>query len=374
MAKPQRDLTRTLLGVLCIGLLIVAALWIVRPFVAAAIWATTIVVVTWPLMLRVQARLWNYRALAVASMITVLILLFVIPLTLAIGAIVANASAIVDQIRSITSMPIPPPPHGVVQLPFIGAALAAAWTNASATGVEGLATHLVPYFGGFTAWLFAEIGSAGYLIIQLLLIPVFAAFMYQYGERYASTLLRFAFQLGGKQGEALIILAGQAIRGVALGVGLTAVIQAALGGIGLALANVPFAGLLTFVLLVLCLAQIGMLVVLIPAAIWVFWSGDPTWGTLLLIWSIAASMLDTWLRPLLVSRSANLPLLLIFVGVIGGFVAFGVLGIFVGPVVLAVAYTFLKTWVDKPSPLTSDAAPASEPTSVPQADLEVPGE
>jgi predicted PurR-regulated permease PerM len=117
-----------------------------------------------------------------------------------------------------------------------------------------------------------------------------------------------------------------------------------------------------------------MLVVLIPAAIWVFWSGDPTWGTLLLIWSIAASMLDTWLRPLLVSRSANLPLLLIFVGVIGGFVAFGVLGIFVGPVVLAVAYTFLKTWVDKPSPLTSDAAPASGPTSVPQADLEVPGE
>ena len=209
MAKPQRDLTRTLLGVLCIGLLIVAALWIVRPFVAAAIWATTIVVVTWPLMLRVQARLWNYRALANASMITVLVLLFVIPLTLAIGAIVANAGAIADQIRSITSMPIPSPPQWVVQLPFIGTALAAAWADASATGFEGLATNLVPYVGGFTAWLFAEIGSAGYLIIQLLLIPVFAAFMYQYGERYASTLLRFAFRLGGKQGEALIILAGQ---------------------------------------------------------------------------------------------------------------------------------------------------------------------
>lgn len=348
MAKPQRDLTRTLLGVLCIGLLIVAALWIVRPFVAAAIWATTIVVVTWPLMLRIQARLWNYRALAVASMIIMLILLFVIPLTLAIGAIVANADTIVDQIRSITTMLIPPPPPWVVQLPFVGAALAAAWVDASATGVEGLVTHLVPYTGGLTAWLFAEIGSTGYLIIQLLLIPVFAAFMYQYGERYASTLLRFAFRLGGKHGAALIVLAGQAIRGVALGVGLTAVVQAALGGAGLALAGVPFAGLFTLVLLVLCIAQIGMLVVLIPAAIWVFWSGDPAWGTFLLTWSIAASMLDTWLRPLLVSRSANLPLLLIFVGVIGGFVAFGVLGIFVGPVVLAVAYTFLKTWVEQP--------------------------
>ena len=374
MAKPQRDLTRTLLGVLCIGLLIVAALWIVRPFIAAAIWATTIVVVTWPPMLRVQAWLWNYRALADASMITVLILLFVIPLTLAIGAIVTNAGAIADQVRSITSMPIPSPPQWVVQLPFIGAALTAAWADASATGFEGLVTNLVPYAGGFTAWLFAEIGSAGYLIIQLLLIPVFAAFMYQYGERYASTLLRFAFRLGGKQGEALIILAGKAIRGVALGVGLTAVVQAALGGVGLALAGVPFTGLLTVVLLVLCLAQIGMLVVLIPAAIWVFWSGDPVWGTFLLVWSIAASMLDTWLRPLLVSRSAHLPLLLIFVGVIGGFVAFGVLGIFVGPVVLAVAYTFLKTWVDESSAVTSDAALTSGRTGVPQADLEVPAE
>ena len=374
MAKPQRDLTRTLLGVLCIGLLIVAALWIVRPFIAAAIWATTIVVVTWPPMLRVQAWLWNYRALAVAFMITVLILLFVIPLTLAIGAIVANAGAIADQVRSITGMPIPPPPPWAVQLPFIGAALTAAWADASATGFDGLVRYLVPYAGGFTAWLFAEIGSAGYLIIQLLLIPVFAAFMYQYGERYASTLLRFASRLGGKQGEALIILAGQAIRGVALGVGLTAVVQAALGGVGLALAAVPFTELLTVVLLVLCLAQIGMLVVLIPAAIWVFWSGDPAWGTFLLVWSIAASMLDTWLRPLLVSRSAHLPLLLIFVGVIGGFVAFGVLGIFVGPVVLAVAHTFLKTWVDESSAVTSDAALTSGRTGVLQTDLEVPVE
>jgi len=130
-----------------------------------------------------------------------------------------------------------------------------------------------------------------------------------------------------------------------------------LGGLGLAAAGDPFAGFITAVLLVLCIAQIGMLVVLIPAVIWVFWSGDLAWGIFLLVWSIAASMLDTVLRPVLVSRSADLPLLLIFVGVIGGFVAFGLLGIFVGPVVLAVAYTFLKTWIDQPSaPATADAA------------------
>ncbi len=353
MTERPRDLTRTLLGVLCIGVLIAAALWIVRPFFAAAIWATTIVVVTWPLLIRMQRRLLNKRSLAAASMILMLVLVFVIPLTLGVGAVVAHADDIADQIRSITNMAIPPLPQWVTQLPLIGPELSATWLKARAAGVEAFLTQLGPYASGLTAWLFAEIGAAGYLIAQLVLIPVFAAFMYLNGEKYAATLLRFGYRLGGKQGESLITLAANAIRGVALGVGLTAIIQAALGGIGLAVAGVPFAGILTAVLLVLCIAQIGMLVLLIPAVIWVFWNGDLGWGIFLAIWSFVASMLDTVLRPILVSRSADLPLLLIFVGVIGGFLAFGLLGIFVGPVVLAVAYTFLKTWIEQ-APVNED--------------------
>ena len=347
MIERPRDLTRTLLGVLCIGVLIAAALWIVRPFVAAGIWATTIVVVTWPLLIRMQRRLWNKRALAAASMILMLVLVFVVPLTFGIAALVAHADELAEQIRSISNMAIPPLPDWVSRLPLVGPELSTAWLTARAQGIEAFLAQLGPYASGLTAWLFAEIGTAGYLIAQLVLIPVFAAFMYVNGERYAATLLRFGNRVGGKQGESLIMLAANAIRGVALGVGLTAIIQAALGGLGLAVAGVPFAGILTAVLLVLCIAQIGMLVVLIPAVIWVFWNGDPGWGIFLAIWSFVASMLDTVLRPVLVSRSADLPLLLIFVGVIGGFLAFGLLGIFVGPVVLAVAYTFLKTWIEQ---------------------------
>ena len=357
MTERPRDLTRALLGVLCIGVLIAAALWIVRPFFAAGIWATTIVVVTWPLLIRMQRRLFNKRSLAAASMILMLVLVFVIPLALGVGAVVAHADDIAGQIRSITTMAIPPLPDWVAQLPLIGAELSAAWLRARDAGIEAFLAQLGPYASGLTAWLFAEIGTAGYLIAQLVLIPVFAAFMYLNGEKYAGTLLRFGYRVGAKQGESLIMLAAHAIRGVALGVGLTAIIQAALGGIGLAAAGVPFAGILTAVLLVLCISQIGMLVLLIPAVIWVFWNGDPGWGIFLAIWSFVASMLDTVLRPILVSRSADLPLLLIFVGVIGGFLAFGLLGIFVGPVVLAVAYTFLKTWIEQ--------APATKtPTAV----------
>ncbi len=121
MTERPRDLTRTLLGVLCIGVLIAAALWIVRPFFAAGIWATTIVVVTWPLLIRMQRRLLNKRSLAAASMILMLVLVFVIPLTLGVGAVVAHADDIANQIRSITNMAIPPLPQWVAQLPLIGA-------------------------------------------------------------------------------------------------------------------------------------------------------------------------------------------------------------------------------------------------------------
>ena len=350
-AEP-RDLTRTLLGMLCVGALIVAAFWIVRPFLAAAIWAMTIVVVTWPLLLRLQRRLWNSRGLAITAMMVVLVLLLAVPLLLAVGTLVSNADEIADRVRQLIGYRIPSPPVWLVGLPMIGERIATAWAEAAASGLDGVWSRLMPYAGSVTTWFVAEAGSLGFLAVQFLLTLVLAAFMYAHGEEGARASIRLGRRLGGRHGEDLVHLACQAIRGVALGVGLTAAIQAILGGAGLAVAGVPFAGLLTVVCFLLCITQIGMLVVLLPAVAWVYWSGHPSWGTVLLVWSLVASLMDTVLRPLLVRRSADLPMLLIFVGVIGGLVAFGAIGIFVGPVVLAVAYTLLTTWMDlKPAPL-----------------------
>jgi predicted PurR-regulated permease PerM len=351
--KRQPDLTRTLLGVLCIGALIVATFWIVRPFVAATVWAMTIVVVTWPLLLRLQRRLWNRRGLAISVMMVALVLLLVIPLLLAVGTIVANAGEIADRARSLAAFHMPQPPAWLAEVPFAGDRLTAAWEDAAASGLEGAWARLAPYAGSVTAWFVAEVGNLGYLAVQFLLTLILAGFMYAHGEAAASSARRLGRRMGGQHGEDLIHLAGQAIRGVALGVGLTAAIQAVLGGVGLAVAGVPFAGLLTVLLFILCIAQIGMLIVLMPAVVWVYWSGHAGWGTVLLVWSLAASLLDNVLRPMLVRRSADLPMLLIFVGVIGGLIAFGLIGIFVGPVVLAVAYTLLLTWMNR-APVAPD--------------------
>lgn len=150
-----------------------------------------------------------------------------------------------------------------------------------------------------------------------------------------------------------MLLAGQAIRGVALGVVVTAVAQSVLGGIGLAVVGLPFAPVLTALMFMLCLAQVGPALVMVPAVVWMYSSRDAVWATVLLVFTIVAMTMDNFLRPILIRKGADLPLLLILAGVIGGLLAMGLLGIFLGPTVLAVAYTLLNAWMvesDKPSP------------------------
>jgi predicted PurR-regulated permease PerM len=183
------------------------------------------------------------------------------------------------------------------------------------------------------------------VIIQFFLTVIIAAVLYSKGELVSAGVLGFARRLGGQHGEEVTILAAKAIRGVALGVVVTAIFQATVGGIGLAITGVPAVLLLTAVMFILCLAQIGPTVVLIPAVIWLYWKDGAVWGTILLVFSIMAITLDNFVRPALIRKGADLPLFLIFSGVMGGLIAFGINGLFIGPVLLAVAYTLLKAWV-----------------------------
>lgn len=340
--NPQpRDLAQTTLGVLFIGGLIVASFWILEPFLPAVVWATMVVVPTWPVMLAIQARLRGKRSLAVAVMTLVLLLLLVVPLSLAIAAIADNADRIAAWTRWLSEFRVPPPPDWAAGFPR----LRDFWQEVAATGIQDYAARLAPYARTGTRWLIAEAGNFGLLFLQFLLVVVIAAIMYAGGESAAAWLKRFGRRLGGERGADAVVLAGKAIRGVALGVVVTALVQSALGGIGLALAGVPMAPVLTAVMFMLCIAQLGPVLVLLPAVIWVYWSGDSGWGTFLLVWSLVVASMDNLLRPFLIKKGADLPLLLIFAGVIGGLLSLGLVGIFVGPVILAVAYTLLDAWV-----------------------------
>lgn len=343
--QEHSELTRTTLAVLFVGGLIAASFWILWPFLPAIIWATTLVVATWPIMLHVQQRLWHKRGLAVAVMTIALLVIFVLPFWLAITTITQHYDRIAGWAASLTSFQLPPPPHWLAGLPFFGAYAASLWASAAASGIEPLMAKAAPYAGSAAAWFVSALGGFGVLFVQFLLTVIIAVILYGSGEHAASLARRFGRRLAGERGEQSVRLAGQAIRSVALGVVVTAVGQSVLGGLGLALAGVPFAAVLTAVMFMLCIAQLGPLPVLVPAVVWLYWSGASVWGTVLVVWSVLLSTTDSVVRPLLIRRGAHLPLILLLAGVIGGLIAFGLVGIFLGPVVLAVAYTLLLSWM-----------------------------
>jgi predicted PurR-regulated permease PerM len=343
--EPNSELTRTTLAVLFVGGLIGVSFWILWPFLPAMIWATTLVVATWPIMLRVQRRLWNKRGLAIAIMTIAILVIFVLPFWLAIATITQHFDRIVGWVTSFAAFKLPPPPHWLAGLPFFGQQAALLWASATTSGIEPLVTRAAPYAGNAAAWFVSALGGLGILFVQFLLTVVIAVVLYGSGEHAAILARRFGRRLAGERGEQSVLLAGQAIRSVAVGVVVTALGQSVLGGIGLAVTGVPLATVLTAVMFMLCIAQLGPLPVLVPAVIWLFWSGDSVWGIILLIWSILLSTMDSVVRPLLIRKGAHLPIILLLAGVIGGLIAFGLVGIFLGPVVLAVGYTLLLSWM-----------------------------
>ena len=346
MAETHRDITRAVLAVLFIVALIGSSLWILRPFLGAIVWATTIVVATWPLMISIQTWLWNKRALAVMVMTLLLLCILVVPLTLGVGTIVSNIDDMAAWVKSLAAFKMPSPPKWLVNLPFIGPKAVEVWNRVAAVGVQEVAAKAAPYVGAVILWFAAQLGNIGVLLVEFLLTVLLAAAMYANGERVTQRLVRFGRRLAGEGGENAAFLASQTIRGVALGVVVTALAQTVFSGLGLVIAGVPFAGVLTATMLLLSIAQIGVIPVLGCAVAWLYWSGESGWGTFLLVWTIVAGTMDNFLRPVLIRKGADLPLLLVFAGVVGGLLAFGLIGIFVGPVVLAVADALLTAWID----------------------------
>ena len=344
------DLARTTFQLLAIGALIATSFWIVQPFLVALAWGSMIVVATWPLLLRVQAWLGGRRAPAVATMTIALLLILVVPLYFGIDAIVENAKQIIAWSQSLATFTIPQPPVWVESLPVVGAKLAVRWQRVAAARPEEVAAHVSPYAQKLVVWFVGKVGSIAVLLLQFLLTVIIAAILYANGETAARAADRFAQRLAGAEGEMAVHLAGQAIRGVALGVVVTAIFQSTMAGIGFFVAGVPFAVILTVVMFILAVAQVGAGPMLAAVTALVYARSGVVWGTGFLLWAIVCTTSKSLLRPLLIKRGADLPLLLIFAGVIGGLVAFGVIGLFIGPVVLAVAYTLLVDWVAEGMP------------------------
>ena len=354
MAAPPgpRDLPRIVMGVAFILLMGGASLYILQPFLPAVIWAAMIAVATWPILRMLQARLGGSRALAATTMMLLLLVIIIAPLVALITSIVSQAERLA-QLRDVT-ITLPGPPSWVASIPFIGTKAAAEWAAIAAGGPESIAGRLTPYMSEIGAWLLAQLGGLGGMVIHLFLTFIFCGVFYAAGETGAQGARRFFRRLHGARGDEVVVLAGASIRAVALGIVVTAVVQTVLGGLGLLVAGVPYVAVLSALMLVCCIAQIGPGLVMFGSVIWLWYVGEHGWSIGLLVWSLPVVMLDNVLRPILIKRGADLPLMLIMIGVIGGLLAFGIVGLFVGPVVLAVAYTLMSAWIDEGDPRPID--------------------
>jgi len=348
---PPTDVTHTTLSVLFIALFTAGTFWILRPFLTSILWAGIVGVAAWPLVIRLESVLGQRRGLAVTAITATLLLVMFVPVALALMAIVSNARNIGGQLRVIQSIALPAVPAWLERVPIVGARVATQWADFVALGPEQRAAVLAPYVESSLRWFAAEAGGLGAMLLQFLLTTIIAAILLANGETVSAGILSFASRLGGRQGAEVATLAARAVRSVVLGVVGTALIQTAIGSTGLLIAGVPGAALLAAVMLFLCLAQLGPTLVLAPVVIWEYWSGYTASGTVLLAIAVVAGTIDNVIRPLLIRRGANLPLVLVFAGVIGGLVAFGMIGVFIGPVVLAVTYTLLKAWVAAAEPV-----------------------
>jgi predicted PurR-regulated permease PerM len=342
---PRPDVVGITLAVAFIAGLVGVSLWVISPFAGAIIWAAMIVVSTWNGMLWLQARLWNRRWLAVTGLTILMLLVLFVPLTLAIVAVVRNADDFAGWVAGLQSFQLPALPQWIAELPLVGDRIAELWKQAAASGMTDLAKQAKPYATAVFTWLAGRAGGLGWVLLQFVVTVIIAAIMYAYGESASAGVQRFGRRLAGDRGEQMVLLAGRSVRGVALGIVVTAFVQSVIGGLALSLSGVPFALLLTGVMFFLCIAQIGPVLVLAPAILWLWWQDHYGWAIFVLVCTVVVTLLDNVLRPMLIRRGADLPLLLIFAGVIGGLITFGLIGIFVGPVVLAVTYTLLENWV-----------------------------
>lgn len=341
---PRLDLARILFSLLFITIMIIACFWVMQPFILGFAWACMVVIATWPLLIKIQSLLWGRRSLAVLTMTLLLILLFVMPIAILVSSVVDNSSALMSWGASQERIS-PPSMDWLTTIPWVGDKLFNSWQLLLQSGGSGIFAKIQPYFGKTATWLVAQAAHVGRFLMHCALMLIFSALLYYKGEAVAKAVRHFAIRLGQERGDTAVILAAQSIRAVALGVVVTAIVQSVMGGIGLGLSGIPYTTLLTVLMFLFCLAQLGPLLVLIPAIVWLYWSGDTTWGTILLVWSCVVGTIDNVIRPALIRMGADLPMLLILCGVIGGLLAFGMIGLFIGPVVLAVSYRLLFAWV-----------------------------
>ncbi|OCG03058.1 AI-2E family transporter YdiK [Gilliamella sp. wkB112] len=344
--KNTYDLLKLILNLLLIGLLIVITYRVVEVFIFGFFWAVMVVIATWPLMIKIQQKLFNKRWLSLLVMALILAFVCVIPFILIISSVAQNGHYLIEWARTLSHRELPTL-DWLNSIPMFGSELHQKWLDLIHTDGSDLVDTIQPYIGSMIGWLLEQATNISIFIFHAGVMIVFSLLLFLKGERITRDVYLFANRLSKQYGADTVTLAGQSIRAVALGVVVTAITLALIGGISFVLTKMPFPGILTLVLFICCVAQIGPVIVMLGCIVWQFWDGHTLSGIILIIVAIILTTLDSVMRAYLIKKGADLPFLLILFGVIGGVLSFGLMGLFIGPVVLALAYKLFQKWINE---------------------------
>ncbi|MGP0594331.1 AI-2E family transporter [Nitrospira sp. T9] len=352
----QDEITKSALeAVTKIGLVALLIVWcfeIIHPFVGPIVWGIIIAVGTFPIYCWVQHWVTERNWLAATLMTVALMLILVFPVVFLVTVLIDNLRVVSDQLRQ-GLLVIPPPPQGIKDWPMIGASIEKVWGMAS-ENIEVALQHIAPQLRAFVSPLLGAAATVGLNIVKVIVAVVLAGVFLAYSAEGYRLSRAIGRRLAGQQGGELVDLAEATMRSVVRGVLGVALIQSSAVGLGLVVAGVPLAGLWTVLALILCIVQIGPMLIMAPAVVYIFSTSDTFPAVLFLIWSIFTGLLDNLLKPLLLGRGLDVPMIVIFMGAIGGLLMSGIIGLFVGAVVLALGFKVFNAWLKVEPSTTSE--------------------
>ena len=351
-----------ILTLVVLGVLIAGCYFVLAPFLTAILWAAILCVTTWPLFVRLRWRLGDRPSVAALVMMLLIALALLAPFVVVGATIAENSDRVAAFVQGFLASGPPDPPAWLTEVPLIGAHAAAYWatfTHDTAALVGELSKYIEPARKVALASGVIVLGG----LVQLALSILIAFFFFRDGDAMIVRVRAAVTRIAGERGHHLTHVAAMTTRGVVLGILGTALVQGILMAIGLAFAGIKAAPLLGFVTFFLSPIPIGPPLVWIPAGLYLWLGlGETGWGIFILAWGgLVVSMVDNFIRPMIISHGSDLPFVLVLIGVLGGVAAFGLIGLFLGPVLIAVGYILLRQWAaDAPVAATKPAAAAVE--------------
>lgn len=346
--------TSQLARIALITLLLVGCFLVLRPFMAAVLFATIVCVSTWPLYVRIRRRLGGRETLSALVMTVLMLFALIGPLAYLAASLADGATLLVDHIKQALEHPQPHAPAWLGSLPWIGGQIDAFWQHRVASH-DDLMNLLSQYYEPLRKWSLQAVQLLGEGVLQLVVVVFVAFFFYRDGAYLKQVLQTVASRLGGALGLQLLELSSSTVKAVMIGIVGTAAVQSAVALAGFLVVGAPAPVLLAAATFFLSMIPVGPPLIWGGVALWLFDQGQPGWAIFMALYGFfAISSVDNIVKPMLISQTAHLPLLLIVLGVLGGVLSFGFVGIFLGPALLALGFALTRYWVEMRSEESSE--------------------